>query len=99
MQMTTEIAEMLGASGMNGPGRLGLAGLGQPPRTVHAARTAHQKPASEPPCSGERTEGPREAGQAPPTPASLGPSVRSPWLRRLLAQPLAVLRGLWDLLR
>src|SRR5919106_2487673 len=24
---------------MNGPGRLGLAGLGQPPRTVHSART------------------------------------------------------------
>src|SRR5687768_2332856 len=48
----------------------------------------------EPPCSGERNEEPREAGQAPPTPASLGSSFRSPWLRRLLPQPLAVLRGL-----
>ncbi len=32
VQLTyTDRTEMLGASGVNGPGRLGLAGLGQPP--------------------------------------------------------------------
>jgi hypothetical protein len=48
---------------------------------------------SDPPCSGERNEEPREAGQAPPTPASLDSSFRSPWLRRPLPWSLAVLRG------
>ena len=63
----------------------------EPPFIPLAQRT--RSPLATLRCSGERTEGPREAGQAPPTPASLGPSVRSPWLRCLLAQLSLAVKG------